>query len=387
MKKTKVLQEIRTMRFEELYNQRTEGILTVEEAAKILGIDERTFRRWCHRYEEEGAMGLADKRLDKIAHNAAGLDEVLELLTLFETRYPKFTVAHFYDKYRYEHKGTRCYTWVKNQLHEAGLVNKAKKRGAHRRKREREPMTGMMLHQDGSTHFWIPEYYWDLIVTMDDANNKIYSAFFVEEEGTFSSFQGIQEVIEQEGLFCSLYTDRGSHYWNTNKQGEKVDKINLTQFGRAMQHLGIEMIPAYSPEARGRSERMFGTLQGRLPKELALEGICEMAKANQFLKEKYLQIHNDRFMVKPKLDDTVFVPWIKGNINLDDILCLQETRVVNKDNTVSYNSKLLQIPKDNYRYHYVKKTITVHEYFDKKMGIFFGPRCLGLYDQNGNLIQ
>lgn len=286
MNKTNVLQEIRTMRFEELYTQRTEGILTIEEAAKILGVDERTFRRWSQRYEEEGALGLADKRLDKIAHNAAGLDEVLELLTLFETRYPKFTVAHFYDKYRDEHKGTRCYTWVKNRLQESGLIQKAKKRGAHRRKREREPMPGMLLHQDGSTHAWVPEIYWDLIVTMDDANNKIYSAFFVDEESTFSSFQGIKDVIETEGLFCSLYTDRGSHYWNTDHKGEKVNKMNLTQFGRAMQRLGIEMIPAYSPEARGRSERMFGTLQGRLPKELALEGICDMHKANQFFKRK-----------------------------------------------------------------------------------------------------
>jgi transposase len=386
MKKTHLLQEIRTMRFEELYVQRTEGNLTIEEAAKILGIDERTFRRWSLRYEAEGATGLADGRLDKIAHNAASVDEVTELLILFETRYPKFTVAHFYDKYRDEHKGVRCYTWVKNQLQEAGLVNKAKKRGAHRRKREREPMTGMMLHQDGSTHAWIPSHYWDLIVTMDDADSKIYSAFFVEEEGTFSSFQGIKEVIEKQGLFCSLYTDRGSHYWNTHKAGEKVDKVNLTQFGRAMQYLAIEMIPAYSPEARGRSERMFGTLQGRLPKELALEGICDMKKANMFLKEKYLAIHNARFTVKAKSEESAFVPWVKGNTNLEDILCLQESRIVNKDNTVSYKSKILQIPKDNYRYHYAKKTVTLHEYADNRIGIFFGHRCLGYYDQKGNLI-
>jgi transposase len=387
MKKTNVLQEIRTMRFEELYEQRTEGILTVEGAARILGVDERTFRRWSQRYEAEGAIGLADRRLDRIAHNAAGVDEVTELLTLFETRYPQFTVAHFYDKYRDEHKGTRCYTWVKNRLQEGGLVHKAKKRGAHRRKREREPMTGMMLHQDGSTHAWIPSDYWDLIVTMDDADSKIYSAFFVEEEGTFSSFQGVKDVIETHGLFCSLYTDRGSHYWNTPQAGEKVDKSNLTQFGRAMRYLGIEMIPAYSPEARGRSERMFGTLQGRLPKELALEGICDMTKANAFLKEKYLAIHNARFTVKTKLEETAFVPWIKGNINLEDILCLQETRLVNKDNTVSYKSKTLQIPKDNHRYHYAKKTVTLHEYFDKRIGIFLGPRCLGYYDSDGNLIN
>jgi hypothetical protein len=270
------------MRFEELYDQRTQGRLSVEE----------------------GAAGLADQRLAKMAHNAAPIDEVLELLSLFETRYPRFTVAHFYDKYRDEHKGTRGYTWVKTQLQKAGLVNKASKRGMHRRKREREPMTGMLLHQDGSTHLWTPGQYWDLIVTMDDANNKIYSAFFVEEEGTFSSFQGVKEVVRKQGLFCSLYTDRGSHYWNTPQCGGKVDKINLTQFGSAMRHAGIEMVPA---EARGRSERMFGTLQGRLPKELALAGICEREKANQFLKEKYLPAHNYRFAVKPRQKETAFV--------------------------------------------------------------------------------
>jgi hypothetical protein len=194
------------MRFEELYDQRTQGRLSVEE----------------------GAAGLADQRLAKMAHNAAPIDEVLELLSLFETRYPRFTVAHFYDKYRDEHKGTRGYTWVKTQLQKAGLVNKASKRGMHRRKREREPMTGMLLHQDGSTHLWT---------------------------------QGVKEVVRKQGLFCSLYTDRGSHYWNTPQCGGKVDKINLTQFGSAMRHAGIEMVPAYSPEARGRSERMFGTLQ------------------------------------------------------------------------------------------------------------------------------
>ena len=374
------------MRFEELYIQRTEGRLTVEEAARILGIDERTFRRWCVRYEEEGAHGLVDRRLEKVAHNAAPVDEVGELLSLFETRYPRFTVAHFYDKYQTDHKGLRGYTWVKNQLQEAGLIQKAPKRGAHRRKREREPMVGMMLHQDGSTHPWIEDHYWDLIVTMDDATSEIYSAFFVEEEDTVSSFQGVKEVIQAYGLFCSLYTDRGSHYWTTVKKELGIDKHNLTQFGRAMQYLGIEMIPAYSPEARGRSERMFGTLQGRLPNELALEGICEMSKANQFLKEKYLPVHNHRFKVKPTSEESAFVPWVKGNMNLDDILCLQETRRVNKDNTVSYKNKILQIPKDTYRYHYVKKMVTVHEYLDSRMGLFLGPRCLGQYDTEGNLI-
>jgi transposase len=387
MKPSKLREEIRKMRFEELYQQRTEKKLTVEDAAKILGVNERTFRRWSQRYEEQGAEGLADKRLDKAAHNSARADEVSELLDLFETHYRNFNVSHFFDKYRYEHKGTRCYTWVKNHLQEAGLVKKAKKRGVHRRKRPRQPMKGMMLHQDGSTHQWIEGVYWDLIVTMDDADNEIYSAFFVEEEGTWSSFQGMREVILNHGLCCSLYTDRGSHYWYTSEAGGKVNQKELTQFGRALQQLGIDMIPAYSPEARGRSERMFGTLQNRLPQELKLAGIKDMKEANQFLKEKFIPQFNGRFKRKPQEEESAFVPWIHANMNLDDILCIQAQRTVNKDNTVSYKGKLLQIPKNPTRFSFAKTKVKIHEYQDGTIGLFHGPKCLGRFNLEGELIQ
>lgn len=373
------------MRFEEIYRVRTEKRLTVLQAADLLGINERTFRRWVDRYEEEGANGLADLRLGCIAHNAAPVDEVVHLLTLFETRYSNFTVAHFYDKYRYEYNGQRSYTWVKKQLQGHGYVQKAKKRGAHRRKRPRYPMKGMLLHQDGSSHEWIEGYNWDLIVTMDDADNEIYSAFFVEEEGTWSSFQGVEEVIRKRGLFCSLYVDRGSHYFYTPKAGEKVDKSRDTQFGRAMKQLGIELIPAYSPEARGRSERMFGTLQGRLPNELRLAGVTDMQQANRFLAEKFIPQFNLRFKVKPQEDGSVFVPWIGSSCSVEDILCLHEQRIVNRDNTVAYKNKLLQLPKDKYRYSYHKAVVKVHEYGDGSMAVFYGHRCLAGYRANGGL--
>jgi len=230
------------MQFEELLGQRQAGRLTVEEAARLLGINERTFRRWAKRREDEGGEGLADRRLDKVAHNAASTDEVMTMLSLFEKRYPNFTVAHFYEKYQDDHGGHRSYSWVKNHLQSHSLVKKAKKRGAHRRRREREAMVGMMIHQDGSTHEWVEHQMWDLIVTMDDANSEIYSGFFVEEEGTWSSFAGIEDVVEEYGLFYSFYTDRGSHYWSTKKAGGKVDKENLTQVGRAMKQLGIDML-------------------------------------------------------------------------------------------------------------------------------------------------
>lgn len=383
MKPAEVLQEIRKMRFESIYQQRSERGLTIEQAADLLGIHERTFRRWVKRYEAEGAQGLADIRLGKLAHNAVPVDEVTEMLSLFETRYSNFNVAHFYDKYISEHGGQRCYTWVKNRLHECGLVKKAKKRGAHRRKRPRKAMKGMMLHQDGSTHEWVAGCHWHLIVTMDDADNEIYSAFFAEEEGTWSSFQGVQEVIEKHGLFCSLYTDRGSHYFYTPEVGGKVDLHRPTQFARAMKQLGVDLIPAYSPEARGRSERMFGTLQGRLPKELALAGMTEMAEANRYLKEKFIPEFNKRFRIKPEREEGAFVPWLNSNMNLNEILCIQETRTVNKDNTVSYQKKCLQIQSNKYRVSYSKVRVRIHEYSDGSVSIFHGPRLLGQFDPKG----
>ena len=386
MSRIKKLQVIRTMKFEEIYELRKQKRLSVDEAANLLGVNVRTFRRWSNRYDEDGTKGLYDKRLERIAKNAAPVDEVMKMLDLFKTFYTNFNTSHFYDKYRYEHNGNRCYTWVKNHLQKNNMVSKKKKRGSHRIKRPRAPLKGMMLHQDGSTHQWIQGVYWDLIVTMDDADSELYSAFFVEEEGTWSSFMGVKEVIEMQGLFCSFYTDRGSHYWYTPKAGGRVDKRNLTQFGRAMKQLDIQMIAAYSPEARGRSERMFGTLQGRLPNELKLAGIKDMEKANQFLKDVFLPKHNERFRLKLETDKTAFIPFKEGNANLDDILCIQDTREVKKDNTVHYSGKVYQIPADKNRWSYAKTKVKIHEHIDKTVSLFDGPRFLARYSKDGNLL-
>jgi len=382
---TKTKLEVRKMRFEEIYKKQTEKTLTVEQAAQILGVSESTFRRLSTSYEEEVAEGLADGRVGRAAHNVAPVDEVTELLTLFETHYGNYNVSHFYDKYRDQPKGERCYTWVKNQLQEAGYVKKAKKRGQHRRKRPRQPMKGMMLHQDGSSHEWVMEQEWDLIVTMDDADSEIYSAFFVEEEGTWSSFQGVRDVIGKHGLFCSMYLDRGSHYFYTPTAGGKVDLSRPTQFGRAMQNLGVKLIPAYSPEARGRSERMFGTLQGRLPQELQTEGVVDMDKANQFLREHFIPKHNERFKKQPEERSSAFIPLDDAGIELKEVLCVLDERTVGKDNTISYNNSVLQIPKDKYRWSYLKTKVTVHEYEDRSLSIYYGQRCLGRYTADGQL--
>jgi transposase len=373
------------MRFEELYERRQQRILTMAEAGEMLGVTERTFRRWSGRYDAEGADGLQDRRIGRASARAVPIDEALRMLTLYETRYTGWTVKHFHERWQTEHGGTRSYSWTKKTLQAAGQVVRAPRRGAHRKKRPRKPLPGMMLHQDGSTHEWIPGCQWDLIVTLDDATSTIYSAFFVEEEGTRSSLRGLQEVIETQGLFSSLYTDRGSHYWHTDEAGGKVDKIRLTQVHRALQQLGITLIPAYSPEARGRSERAFRTLQDRLPKELALAGITEMAAANRYLATQFLPAHNQRFAVSASEVGTAFIPWVGPH--LTEILCVQEERVVAKDNTVRYQGLHLQIPQDPHRFHYVKVTVRVHEYPDGTLAVFHGPRCLARYHADGRLIE
>ena len=384
MTRATVLQEVRQMRFEELYARRQRRELTMAEAAEMLGVTERTFRRWNGRYETEGAEGLQDRRIGRASARAVPVDEALRMVRLYETRYTGWTVKHFHERWHAEHGGTRSYTWTKKTLQAAGHVARAPRRGAHRKKRPRKPLPGMMLHQDGSTHEWVPGCQWDLMVTLDDATTELYSAFFVEEEGTLSRFRGLREVMETKGLFSSLYTDRGSHYWYTEEAGGKVDKTRLTQVHRALQQVGITLIPAYSPEARGRSERVFRTRQARLPKELALTGITEMAAANRYLAEQFLPAYNRRFAVPAPEAGTAFVPWI--GTHLAEILCVQEERVVAKDNTVRYQSMSLQIPQDPHRFHYVKVTVRVHEYPDGTLAVFHGPRCLARYTAAGMLL-
>jgi len=214
MNRTELREEIKKMRFEEAYGSWRSRELTQEQAARLLGVSVRTFRRYISRYEEEGLEGLFDRRLNRPSHRKASEVEIKQLEDLYKNRYEGFNVRHFYSKYVNEHGGSRSYSWVKNTLQSKGLVIKGKKRGSHRKKRPRSPYPGMMLLQDGSRHEWVSGKRWDLIVTMDDATNEHYSMFFVDEEGTWSSLVGIKEVIEKKGLFSSLYTDRGSHYWH-----------------------------------------------------------------------------------------------------------------------------------------------------------------------------
>lgn len=383
--KRELTEAIRMSRFEEIYERFSQKTLSCEDAADLLGCSTRHFHRLRGRYEDGGLESLRDHRTGRCSpHRAA--DEEIELVTkLYASRYRNFSVRHFHEFLCLHHSFTRSYSWVKNTLTATKLIKPSKKGGPHRLRRPRKPMRGMMIHQDGSTHEWVHGQMWDLIVTMDDATSEIYSAFFVDEEGTESSLRGVKDVIETQGLFCSFYSDRGSHYFYTPEAGGKVDKSRLTQFGRALKQLNIKHIAAYSPEARGRSERMFGTIQGRLPQELALMGIKSMSEANKYLQEDYIPRHNKNFMVQAESERSSFMPIV--GIDLKNILCIQEERTVQHDNTVSYKNKVLQIHSNDYRHHFVKAKVQVNEYPDGTIGLFYGPLCLGQYDAKGKAIE
>ena len=379
--RARYMQENRKMRFQEAFDGWSQGRLTQAEAALLLGQCERSFRRHIERFEADGLEGLLDKRMSQISKGRASGAEVDHVVQLYKSSFAGWNVTHFHSKYKAEFKGLRSYSWLKTVLQGAGVVKTSKRRGKHRIKRERAPLPGMMLHQDGSTHRWVATAVWDLIVTMDDATGEHTSMFFCDEEGTASSFHGIGQTIANYGLFASLYSDRGSHYFTTPEAGGKVDRVNLTEVGRALKQLGIGHIAAYSPEARGRSERAFQTHQGRLPQELARAGITDMNSANRYLEQVYRPAHNREFCVPSTMPGTAYVPFISGN--LPDILCEQHERTVDNNNCVSFEGLSLQIPADEFRYHYVRTRVRVHRYVDATLALFHGPRKLAAYDATG----
>jgi hypothetical protein len=383
MRRTAMLWEVFVTRFQEAFEQYEKHRLSSEEAGELLGMSGRNFRRLCVRYEEDGIEGLRDRRIGRVSARRAPARELERMHALYRERYSDFTVKHFHEQLVKRHGYKLCYTVTKASLQAAGLVAKARRRGAHRKKRERRPLPGMLLFQDGSTHRWIAGLGrdLDLVVTLDDATSTICSALLVEQEGTMSSFLGLAETITRHGLFGALYTDRGGHYFITPKDARKVDKTQLTQVGRALSQLGITHIPSYSPQGRGRMERVFGTLQKRLPQELRLARIKTVAAANRFLRERFVPDHNARFAVPAAEPGSAFVPYTGRP--LADVLCVQEDRVVGADNCVSFARRSLQIPPQGHRRHYVRATVRVHQYPDGSLAIFDGPRCLARFHPKG----
>jgi hypothetical protein len=343
-------------------------------------------RRWRGRYEQDGYDGLFDRRRGRPSPKRVPVEVVEEVLRLYQERYADFNVRHFHEKVVEEHGIGLSYTWVKLALQGAGLVKKARKRGVHRKRRPRRPLPGMLLHLDGSSHQWFQDERWyDLIEVLDDATSETYYAQLVEEESTRTVMAALREVIEQQGVFCALYSDRARHFFETPQAGGPVDPRRLTQVGRALRELGIQMIPAYSPQARGRSERRFGTWQGRLPPELRLAGIRTVEAANRFLRERYLPEMNRKFTVPAAARGHAFVPV--GGQDLNRIFSVQQERVVAQDNTVRWGERVWQLERTRWRGTLAGCRVTICEHLDGRVTIVYGPHVVGRYTAEGKSLD
>ena len=376
----------RTRKVQEVILRALAKRITWLEAARILGISDRQMRRWKVRYQLKGYDGLWDRRRQSPSPRRVAVEVVEQVLGLYREKYFDFNVRHFHEKLREEHGIRLSYSWVKAALQGAGLVARRKPRGVHRKRRERRPLPGMLLHIDGSRHHWFGDERWyDLLVILDDATSRIYYAQLVEAESTHTVLAALREVVEREGVFCALYSDRASHFFLTPKAGEAVDRQRLTQVGRALAQLGIQMIPAYSPQARGRGERNFGTWQGRLPQELRLRELNTIEAANRFLKRTYIRDFNRKFAVAAAEPGTAFVPV--GGVDLDRIFSIQQERVVNQDNTVSWANQVLQIEKTPGWASLAGYRVTVYEHLDATLSIGYGPQTLGRYTAQGRPLK
>ena len=375
----------RTVKVQDVILRAVARRITWWQAAEILGISDRSMRRWKGRYEEYGYDGLFDRRRGKPSPKRVPLAQAEEVLRLYQEKYSDLNVRHFHEKLREEHGIGLGYTWVKLALQGAGLVKKGRKRGVHRKRRPRRPLPGMLLHLDGSEHRWFQDDRWyDLIEVLDDATSETYYAQLVEEESTRTVMAALKEVIERKGRFCALYSDRASHFFETPRAGGPVDRQRLTQVGRALKELGIQMIPAYSPQARGRGERRFGTWQGRLPQELRLAGITTLEEANRFLRERYMAEINRKFGVPAAEKGDAFVP-VRGS-DLDRIFSVQTERVVAKDNTVRLDNRVWQIERTSWRGTLAGCQVTLCEHLDGRVSVVYGPHVVADYTAEGQAL-
>jgi transposase len=376
----------RAMTIQEVILRAYAGKLTWIEAAEILGYSPRHVRRMKANYEKHGFQAMFDGRRGKASPRRAPIELVEEVQRLYREKYFDFNVKHFHEKLEEEHGILVSYTWTKCLLQKSGLVARDRPRKTHRKRRERRSLTGMLLHIDGSEHQWFQDgRYYDLIVILDDATGDIYYAQLVDEESTRSVMAAVRWVVEEKGIFCALYSDRASHFFLTPKAGEPVDKQALTQFGRALRELRIQLIPAYSPQARGRSERSFKTWQGRLPQELRIREITSVEDANKFLSDEYIQEFNRRFAKKAADEGTAFVPCY--NKQLDRVFSIQTERLVNRDNTVKFKNMILQIDRQKFRASLANCRVIVFEHHDRSITIGFGEHEVGRFNESGEPVN
>jgi transposase len=374
----------RAMKVQEVLARALSGEIHWFRAADILGVSPRTLRRYREEFERYGRSGLLDLRRRLPSPRKVSLAEFERILRLYRERYLGFNVRHFHQIARREHQVTLSYSWVKQALQHAGLVAKHRPRGRHRRRREPRACFGELLHIDGSTHAWFtlaPEERVTLIAVPDDATNRVLYGQLCEGETTRAVMTALWEVFETYGLPMALYSDRAHWAFHTPTAKGPVDKTKLTQVGRALAQLGVEHIPAYSPQARGRSERLNRTFQDRLVNELRVAGITTIAGANAYLRDTFLPQHNATFARPARDPDPAWVPL--GDANLDQILCHQETRTVAADNTVSLDRLVMQISKQPGRRSCAGLEVIVRRHLDGRHTIWRGPQCLGVFNASG----
>lgn len=371
---------------QEVMQKALEGKISWLQAADICRITVRHMSRLRWQYLQLGIEGLRDGRTGKAQPRRIPEEVEQELCRLKRDVYPDFSVRHFHEFVTERHGIEISETWTRLLLQKHGLVIKAARRGKHRRKRERRAMRGMLLHLDASTHSWIAGLPMrDLVVMLDDADGRILYARFVEQEGTVSTLEALMHVLVRFGRFCEFYTDRGSHFCRTSKAGQAPDEQQQGQVSRVLKALGIRHILARSPEARGRSERAFETIQGRLPQELRVAGITDYEAANRYLDEHFVADFNRRFGVEPAQPESAFTPL--AGVDLELLLSVQHERTVQKDNTVLLDGVHLQLPKSRQRVHFVRCPVVVHEFLDGRLGVSYQNRLLARFSRDGQLVE
>jgi transposase len=351
------------------------------QASEILGISARHMRRLRRKFERWGMSAVMDQRGGRPRRKRIKAGTIELLCRLKRDVYADFSLRHFYEHVTEQHGVRVSYNWLRLMLQEAGVVEKEPARGRYRRRRERRPMVGMLVHLDASTHEWIAGLpMQDLVVALDDADGRMLYARFFPQEGTASTFAALESVVRNYGRFCELYTDRGSHFCQSGPAGEVADE-QRGQVSQALRALGIRQILARSPQARGRSERAFGTIQGRLPQELRHHGITDYDAANRYLAQHFIADFNRRFTVKPAQPESAFVKLT--GVELELVLSSKHERVVRNDNTVTFKNLVLQLPQSRHRIHFVRCAVTVHQFANGNLGISYQGRLLARYDSAG----
>lgn len=376
----RVAREVRTMTKNEVILKAIEKKISWLQAADILGYTPRHMRRLKGRWEREGYDGIRDQRGRVTRRSRLPIEVIERVIHLKRQVYADSNLSHFHEVLTQQHGVQLSYTWMKQLLHQAKIVEKEPARGKYRRARERRPMRGMMLHMDASTHPWLEaEQAWDLVLVVDDATSEIVYGEFVPQEGTLSSLRALNYVLQTYGRFSELYTDRGSPFCRTAQAGSPPETEQNGQVARVLKTLGIRHIRALSPQARGRSERVFGTVQGRLPQELRVAAITDYASANRYLQDLFIPRYKARFAVQPAQPESAYTPL--HGIDLQLLVSVQHERIVHNDHTVRFHTRILQLPAPADRLHLVRCPVLVHEFPEGDLGISFQGNLLARFSR------